>query len=511
MNKSIKNMFEPKMLSTKPLFILEMANNHMGDINHGLKIIRSFYQVIKRFDFNFAFKFQYRNIETFIHPDYKKRMDIKYVKRFSETGLSPSQFMRLKKEAEKLGFISMCTPFDEKSVDLIEKQKYPIIKVGSCSFADWPLMERIVKTNKAVILSTGGASFEDIDKVVAFFRHRNKTFAVMHCVGEYPTVEDNLELNQITLLKNRYADVTIGFSTHEEPDNYLPVQLAVAKGAQIFERHVAIKTEKYGINAYSSTPDQIKKWLEATKRALVIMGVVEKRMDHSKKEMTDLRQFKRGVFAKKAFKKGELVGVKSVFYAFPNQPRQLLANDISKYRYYHAKKAIKKNEAIIDVRMEDSRKKVYKIVKKIDGFLKKTRVVVPNKVDLEISHHYGLNKFSEHGICMLTCINRDYCKKLIVMFPGQFHPEQFHKKKEETFHILYGKFIVWLNAKKRSFSPGDVIVIKPKVKHRFTTENGGILEEISSTHYVNDSFYTDKTIGLNKNRKTLVSYWRNVS
>ena len=111
---------------------------------------------------------------------------------------------------------------------------------------------------------------------------------------------------------------------------------------------------------------------------------------------------------------------------------------------------------------------------------------------------------------MITCVNRDYCKKLLVVFPGQFHPTQYHEKKEETFHILYGKFIVSLDSKKHIYKPGDVITIKPGVKHNFTTVKGGILEEISSTHFTNDSFYTDKKIALNKNRKTFVSYWRDV-
>lgn len=511
MKKSLHEIFNPSLLSAKPLFILEMANNHVGDIEHGLKIIKDFHQVTKKFDFNFAFKFQYRDIAgTFIHPDYKNRMDIKYVKRFSETKLSPTEFLTLKKEAEGLGYISICTPFDENSVDLIEKHDYSIIKVGSCSFTDWPLLERIVKTDKPIIASTGGASLEEIDKVVSFFQHRNKTFAIMHCVGEYPTKEENLQLNQITFLKDRYANVAIGFSTHEEPDNYLPVQFAIAKGAQIFERHVAVKSDKYEINAYSSTTDQLENWLKSAERAFKFGGVVGKRAGHSVKEIVDIRQFQRGVFAKEFIKKGELIDRKNVFFAFPNQPGQLVAKDIGKYKYFYAKKDIKKNAAVSDVKVVDARERVYEIVKRIDKFLDKSGVVFPNKVDLEISHHYGIDKFNKYGICMITCVNRDYCKKLLVILPGQSFPTQYHEKKEETFNILYGKFIVSLNGKKHTYEPGDVITVKPGVKHGFTAVNGGVLEEISSTHFTNDSFYTDKRIALNKNRKTFVSHWRNI-
>ena len=165
------------------LVILELANNHMGDAEHGLAVIREFAKVCKKFPFKFAFKFQYRQLDTFIHPAYKGRKDIKYVARFEETRLSEEQFLRLKVEAAANGFIAVCTPFDEPSVDRIEKQGYDIIKVASCSFNDWPLLERIVKTDKPVILSTAGADLIARDRGVSFREHRRKIFAFLVCVG----------------------------------------------------------------------------------------------------------------------------------------------------------------------------------------------------------------------------------------------------------------------------------------------------------------------------------------
>jgi len=503
-------MFNSASLSSKPLFVLEMANNHMGDVKHGLKIIREFHQVTKKFNFNFAFKFQYRDLKTFIHPAYKNRMDLKYVKRFSETRLSPEKFLLLKREAQRLGFLTICTPFDEKSVDLVVKHNYAVIKVGSCSFTDWPLLEKIAKTNKPVILSTGGASLEDIDKVVSFFQHRQKTFALMHCVGEYPTKEGSLQLNQITLLKNRYQNVTIGFSTHEEPDNFLPVQLALAKGAQIFERHVGLKDEKHEMNAYSSTPEQIENWLKAAQRAIRVGGAVGKKALHSQKELADIRQFQRGVFAKESIKKGELISLKKIYLAFPNQPGQLVANDLSKYKTYHAKKAIKKNGAVIGIKAIDMRADVYTIVKALDRFINKSGLALPERGDLEISHHYGIAKFNKYGVCMITSQNKGYCKKHLLMFPGQIHPTQYHRFKEETFRFLYGRFELTLDGVKKTYRPGEVVIIKSGVKHAFTAPKGGIIEEISRQGSPLDSYYLDPKIITNKNRKTLVAFWRNV-
>jgi len=491
------------------LFIFEMANNHMGSLNHGLRMVHEFAEVKKKYDYNFAFKFQFRNLDTFIHPNYKNRMDLKYVKRFSETNLSLREFEILKSELKKNGFISICTGFDEKSIDLIEKMDFDIIKIASCSFTDWPLLERIALTDKPTIASTGGTSLNNIDNVVSFFQHRNKKLAIMHCVGEYPTKADHLQLNQIDLLIKRYPDIAVGYSTHEDPNNIDSIKIAIAKGAKIFEKHVAVETDEFPKNAYSATPNQITQWLKSANLAFEMCGVINERAEFSKKELADLRQFKRGVFASQKINKGSVIDSSSVFYAFPNQDNQLLANDMSKYTEYIAKKDINTNEPVLSsiVEKAEKREQVYSIVQKVKGLLKEANVVFPGKANLEISHHYGLDRFYEYGITMITVVNREYCKKLIIMLPGQKHPEQFHSKKEETFVVLYGKIQLTLDGKKVEYNIGDVITVKPGVRHAFSTKTGTIIEEISSTHYVDDSYYTDELIMQNKQRKTLLSHW----
>jgi len=501
-----------KNLNKRPLFIFEMANNHQGKVEHGLRIIREFYKVSKSFpDFNFAFKLQARDIPTFIHPAYKKRMDIKYVKRFSETKLSKKDYKRLKKEIDKFGFISMCTPFDENSVDLIEELGFDIIKIGSPSFGDWPLLEKISQTKKPLIISVGGAPLEEIDKVVSFFEHREKKFSLMHCVSEYPTSLKNLQLNQIDLLKQRYPKIEIGYSTHEDPDNFDSIKIAIAKGATIFEKHIGVRTSEIELNAYSATPQQVEKWLLAAKKAIIACGVKGKRMKFGKKELEDLSRFKRGVFAKKDLKKGERLDLSNVFLAWPNEKNQILASDMSKYKIYHLKKKIKKNEPILfsDVKVKDNRDKVYEIMLKVREFLNRAKIYVPNKVEVEISHHYGIDKFYETGAVLINCINREYCKKIIVLLPGQKHPSHYHKRKEETFHILFGEMKVKLGNKEEIYKAGDLVVVERGKKHSFKSEKGVVFEEISTTHFKEDSFYDDKKIINNKERKTRLTYWLN--
>ena len=103
---------------------------------------------------------------------------------------------------------------------------------------------------------------------------------------------------------------------------------------------------------------------------------------------------------------------------------------------------------------------------------------------------------------MVTLVNREYCKKLLVA-ACQEHPEQYHGK-EETFVILYGVVELSLDGQKQRYQAGDVITVSPGVRHAFVSPGGAVIEEISTTHYVNDSFYTDPTIMKNNNRKSWV-------
>ncbi|MCX7661658.1 MAG: N-acetylneuraminate synthase family protein, partial [Candidatus Omnitrophica bacterium] len=404
-----------------PLFIFELANNHQGDLNHGLRIIREIYKVCKNFDFNFGFKLQYRNLDTFIHPDFRERTEFKYVKRFLETRLNEEEFKILLEEIKNLGFLAVCTPFDEPSVDLVEKHNFDIIKIGSCSLTDWPLLERIAKTDKPLIISTAGAELEEIDKVVMFFEHREKVFALMHCVAEYPTSSEHLELNQIDLLKKRYPNVTIGYSTHEDPDNFDAIKIAIAKGAEIFEKHVGIRTKKYPLNAYSARPSQIEKWLKSAQEAFKICGIKDKRYTFFEKEKKDLKELKRGVFAKREIKKGEKLKInENIFLAIPHTEGQILAYDLSKYNEFTVLRDILNKEPILfkDVEVKNLRSRVLEIINKIRLILVESRIVLPNKLEFELSHHYGIENFEKFGAALINCINREYCKKIIILLPG---------------------------------------------------------------------------------------------
>jgi len=505
-------LFKERVMNSnnlKPLFVFELANNHMGDLKHGLNVVREVAEVCKSFDFDFGFKLQYRDLDTFIHPEFQNRTDIKYIKRFLETRLNEKQFKLLKDEIVDLGFLSICTPFDEKSVDLIDQQKFNIIKIASCSFTDWPLLERVVRSDKPIIASTAGASLEEIDKVVSFFEHRQKNLSIMHCVAEYPTAPENLQLNQIDLLKARYPQVRVGYSTHEYPNNFDAIKIAIAKGATVFEKHVGVKTQAISLNDYSANPEQIYQWLKSAQAGFEMCGISGERSEFTEKEKSSLISLRRGVFAKQMIEQGQKITLSDIFLAMPTIEEQITANDLSKYTEFYAQVNIDTSKPILSsiIKRVDNREKVYQIMKQVKAILQDSKVFVPSQLDFEISHHYGLEHFEEYGATIINFVNRAYCKKLIVVLPGQEHPEQHHKLKEETFTILYGDVSINLDGIQREYKPGEIVVVEKNVKHSFRSQNGAVIEEISSTHYPEDSYYTDTEIANNKNRKTLLTYW----
>ncbi len=496
-------------LNRRPLFIYEMANNHMGDVEHGIRIVRELKSASEGFPFGFCVKLQYRDIDSCIHPSYQGRYDLKYVKRFSETRLSWDQYRQIKDAIVEAGFLAMCTPWDEISVDKIVEHGFDFMKVPSCYMTDWPLLERIAKYDLPIVASTAGEPLEEIDRVVSFFKHRNKSLTIMHCVGEYPAPDDHLHLGQIELLRKRYPEISIGYSTHERPDNVEAVKIALALGAVMFEKHVGVATDKYALNTYSANPGQVRKWLESAADALTLIGDSGKRYPAPAGEQIALRDLARGAFVRNPVVAGEPIRHSNVFYAMPNVNGQLVAQDFSKYAEFIACQDIPANGAVMgnQVKAINTRDAVYKIVCEVKALIRKSKVQVPGHCELEISHHYGLEKFREFGLTAITVINREYCKRLMVVLPGQKHPEQWHNVKDETYHVLYGDVTVDLDGKQTTHKANGVVTIPHGIKHSFWTKSGAVIEEVSSSYSSDDSFYSDAAIGGKKNRKTFVSHW----
>ena len=491
------------------LFIYDLANNHQGDFDHAANVVRQVAKASNDGGVRGALKFQFRQLDSFIHPDYRERMDVKYVKRFSETRLEMAVFEKLAGVVREAGLLTMCTPFDEESVDVICDMGLDIIKIASCSAADKPLLEKVARVNKPVVVSTAGLRVEEIDWLVNFLQAERVDFALMHCVALYPCPDDQLQLNQISFFTGRYPGVPVGWSTHEDQDNTTAIQVAYAKGARLFERHVGLNTDKYTLNAYSSTPEQLNKWIAGFHHARAMLGASE-RAPAPVRELATLRELKRGIYLRNAVKKGDEIKRTDVFFAMPTQDGQMISDQWRPGLVAPDDLAVNAALAHADDKQGVSDDQlVYQIMLQVRAMLNKARIHINEDAEIEISHHYGLRRFREFGAVIITCINRSYAKKLVIQLPRQKHPYHFHKKKEETFQLLDGDIEIFKDGEPTTLAPGDTFLVEPGQWHKFHTLDGAIFEEVSTTHYNNDSFYEDPAIaGMERHeRKTGVDNW----
>ncbi|MBY0433307.1 MAG: N-acetylneuraminate synthase family protein [Cyclobacteriaceae bacterium] len=331
------------------LFVLELANNHWGKLERGMKIIEEFSQIVRFNNIKAAIKFQFRDVDSFIHKDFRDRADIRYIKKTLDTRMPKENFKIMIEAVRRGGCIPMATPFDEKSVDFCEELDLPLIKIASSDLNDWPLIEKIAKTRRPVIVSTGGSTLKDMDDLVKFFKNRNIPLAINHCVSLYPSEDSQIELNQVDFLRERYPENVIGFSTHEFSSWDLSIAMAYAKGARTFERHIDIDDDGIAVSPYCTLPHQADIWFKAYNKAKEMCGApgTQKRIP-PKKEVEYLDALVRGVYAKRDLPNGhEIKGEnfeKDFYMSIPLQKGQMSCREIMNGEVLIAD--IKKDEAL---------------------------------------------------------------------------------------------------------------------------------------------------------------------
>jgi N-acetylneuraminate synthase len=501
-----------KFDSSHPLFICDLANNHFGDIQHAKRIIDELSSVADETREQLSVKFQFRNLTNYIHKDFKNRRDIKYIDRFLSTALSKEDFCDLTSYIKSRNMVTMATPFDEDGVAWCRDLDIEIIKIASASANDYPLIDCIATAGKPVIASTAGLKIEEIDNLVFRLFGKVPKLTVMHCVAIYPCDEKDLNLYQISNLSRRYPKIGIGFSTHERPETYLPVTIATSLGAVALERHVGIKSSKYKLNEYSSEPHQIKEWIEASKRARAALGPIN-RPPAPVIERDTLNDLKRGIYAKSHISKGSTIDDKNTYFAFPLSWRDgqfhagILGNELTAEQDIEPDKSVGENNA--SYKSAGSEAAIASIILQVKGILADARIEINPEAQIELSHHYGLERFREFGAVLITCYNDEYAKKLVIQLPRQKHPYHFHKEKQETFQLLWGDMELTVNGRDYALQPGELYTVKRGEWHKFHSLHGAVVEEISTRATPGDSFYEDSQIAAVSlsDRKTSISNW----
>ena len=334
------------------LFVLELANNHWGKLERGLKIIRDFARVVRFNDVHAAIKLQFRDVDSFIHRDFRDRSDIRYIKKTLDTQMPWENLKAMVDAVREAGMLTMVTPFDEVSVDKCVEFGVEILKIASSDIRDKTLLEKIASTGLPVIASSGGADLEHIDELVEFFTSRNIPFALNHCVSLYPSEDSDLELDQIDFLKARYPHITIGFSTHEYRDWHDSILIAYGKGARTFERHVDIDYEGVPVSSYCTKPEQADIWFRAFKKAQEMCGHAgAARREVPENERRYLDALVRGVYAKRDLAAGEVLTREDVYFSVP-----LLKGQISTREFVGGERLTQPLQAhdAVDVRSIDA-------------------------------------------------------------------------------------------------------------------------------------------------------------
>ena len=492
------------------LFVLDLANNHQGSVEHGRAIIDRCAAAAREHGIRAAIKFQFRDLPDFVHVDEQRDPSNKHVPRFLSTLMPWEGFAELLDAVRGHGMLAMCTPFDESSVDRIVDMGFDLIKVASASATDWPLLERVAASGLPVVASTGGLTRSGADDLVSFLQHRGCDFALMHCVSIYPAPDETCQLSNISEFRTRYPGLTIGWSTHEDPSDTVPVAVAYAQGGRMFERHVGLPTDAVTLNAYSSAPDQLDAWLAAWRKARTLVGDPSTRFIPDA-ERVAIDELRRGVFARRDLEAGALLASDDVYFAFPLRDAQLPSG---RWRDgIRLEMAVAADAPVPAAGVTEPDRTYEQILKDavhdVKAMLAHAHVPLSADFQTEYSHHYGIEHFRRVGTVLMTIINRAYAKKILVQLPGQRHPAHFHKLKEESFHVLWGELDVVLDGRERHLLPGDVLTVLPGVWHEFSSDTGCVFEELSTTALSDDSFYRDPEIVklTGAQRKTVVDHW----
>jgi len=253
----------------QPVFIIaEIGINHNGDIELAKKLI----DIAKEAGCD-AVKFQKRTVDiVYTKEELEKPRESPFgttngdLKRALEFG--ERQYSEIDKYCKEKDIIWFASPWDEKSVDFLEKFNVPTYKIASASLTDDDLLKHVKATKKPIILSTGMSTIEQIDHAVKIIGTEN--LAIMHCTSTYPSKLEELNLRVIKFLKQRY-NVPIGYSGHEVGIN--PSVISVVEGARIIERHITIDRSMWGSDhAASLEPTGLQKMVRDIRSIQIILG-----------------------------------------------------------------------------------------------------------------------------------------------------------------------------------------------------------------------------------------------
>ena len=212
---------------------------------------------------------------------------------YKEAQLPLAWHKKIFEKANKLGLICFSSVFDEVSLKFLEKINVPMYKIASLESLHFPLIKKVCKTKKPIIISTGTLSIKEIDKLIKFFKKINyKKFIILHCVTEYPANYKNINLKTIKYIKDKYKCLT-GYSDHTKG-----VGVAISSinyGACVIEKHFMLSKKANTLDSnFSSDPNEMKRLVDEVKNSWEAIGKPKKNISKSE---SMYKNYRRSIYA----------------------------------------------------------------------------------------------------------------------------------------------------------------------------------------------------------------------
>lgn len=311
----------------KPTFIIaELSANHMNDFNIAVKTIEAMAEAGAD-----AVKFQTFSPDTitidcdneYFQINQGTVWDGQVLHELYEDAYMPWEWQpKLKKIAEDLGLIVFSSPFDKTSVEFLEEMDVPAYKIASFEITDIPLIEYVASKGKPIIISTGIASFEDIELAVkTCLNAGNNQVALLKCTSSYPAPLNEINLNTIPDMFEKF-DCIIGLSDHTLGGEVSTA--AVALGTNIIEKHFILDRNMGGPDSeFSMEPHEFKQMVDSIRNVEKALGKVNYELSD---KMKSNRKFSRSLFVVEDIEKGDILtedNVRSIRPGFGLHPKYL--------------------------------------------------------------------------------------------------------------------------------------------------------------------------------------------
>jgi N-acetylneuraminate synthase/sialic acid synthase len=315
-----------KILSKDDKYLIaEIGHNHQGNLKKALQLVK-----LAKDSGADAVKFQKRNNKTLFTKDfYNKPYDNPnsfgrtYGQHREKLELNKKQFKEIFEYSQYLKIDCFVTPFDKESVDFMDDFDINIFKIASADLNNHDLVHYISLRKKTVILSTGGATIEQIKEAHDLIKSINKNLIILHCTAAYPARIEDMNLNVIKTLQSEFKNTPIGLSDHENGID--AALIAYMLGARVFEKHFTYDRAAKGTDhAFSLEPMGLSRLSRNLERIPKLLGSFKKRILDC--EIEPIKKMSKSIYLKKGLKKKEIITINDIVFKSPGiglQPNKI--------------------------------------------------------------------------------------------------------------------------------------------------------------------------------------------